>query len=70
MKAIISREHESVPGYIPECGTDNRTLVSHYKTLNGMRRFAKRYAQGRAYRIEFFTDSNFYGDAFRTETGR
>jgi hypothetical protein len=51
----------------------NRVLVSHYRTKDGVRRFAKKYAansESKLYRIEFFTDANFYGLPYAAETGR
>ena len=68
MKAIISRQ--SANGLIPNVGTSDRIVVSHYKTKDGVRRFAKKYAAGRAYRIEFFLDEKFYCEPFAVETGR
>lgn len=65
MKAIISRQDSN--GRIPEVGTTDRTVVSHYKTLQGVRRYARKYANGKLYRIEFFKDECFYGDPFRVE---
>ena len=70
MKAIISRH---VNGSFAEVGMSNRVLVSHYKTREGVRRFAKKYAANspsRLYRIEYFTDENFYGLPYAAETGR
>jgi len=68
MKAIISRA--SINGVFPNVGTSNRVLVSHYRTKNGVRRFARKYAVGFQYRIEFFHSENFYGMPFAVETGR
>jgi hypothetical protein len=68
MKAIISRANER--GYLPQVGTTDRTVVSHYKTKDGIRRYARKYAQGREYRIEFFHDSQFYAEPFSTEQGQ
>ena len=65
MKAIISRETES--GAMAEVGTTNRTVVSHYKTVADIRRFAEKYAAGKRFRIEIFTDNNFYGEPFHVE---
>ena len=65
MKAIISRE--TAQGQIAEVGTTNRTVVSHYKTLQGVRKYAKQYAGDRQYRIEFFYDDSFYSAPFRVE---
>ena len=62
MKAIISR---AVNDSFPEVGTTNRMIVSGLKTQAGVMRRAKQYAQGKAFRVEFFTDDNFYGEPYR-----
>jgi hypothetical protein len=67
MKAIISRA--SINGHFPNVGTTDRTVVSHYKTKQGIRKFAKQYAVGRAYRIEFFHPEQFYCEPFAVEQG-
>jgi len=67
MKVIVSREASN--GLIPQVGTLDRTVVSHYKTENGVRRFAKQYAKGKRFRIEFFHDDSFYGEPYRVERG-
>lgn len=69
MKAIISRQ--AANGLIPNVGTSDRTVVSHYKTKEGIRRFAKKYAgqTGRAYRIEYYHDEKFYCEPFAVEQG-
>ena len=64
MKALISRESN---GRIADVGTTHRTVVSHYKTQEGLRRYARKYANGKAYRIEFFHDEEFYGEPFHIE---
>ena len=65
MKAIISRA--SASGQIATVGTTDRTLVDHYKTTTGVRRYALQYAKGKPFRIEFFHDDKFYGEPFRVE---
>lgn len=64
MKAIISRARED--GSIPEVGMSNRMLVSDLLTERGVIRRAKQYANGKAFRVEFFTDQNFYGNPYKT----
>jgi hypothetical protein len=69
MKALISRTAET--GTLATVGSGNQTVVSHYKTLRGVLRFARKYAnstsysQGKPYRVEFYTDNHFYGDPFK-----
>lgn len=67
MKAIISRQ--AANGLIPNVGTTDRTVVSHYKTKQGIRRYARMYAKSKAYRIEFFHDEKFYCEPFAVEQG-
>ena len=62
MKAIISRG--TATGLPAEVGTSDRTVVSHYKTQDGVVRFAKKSAQGKPWRIEFFHDDQFYGQPY------
>ncbi len=68
MKAIISRTNSV--GAIAEVGTSDRTIVSHYKTHNGVMRYARKYAQGKTFRVQFFHDSEFYGNPYRCVTVR
>jgi hypothetical protein len=67
MKAIISRA--SINGHFPNVGTTDRTVVSHNKTKQGIRRYARMYAKGMAYRIEFFHAEKFYCEPFAVEQG-
>lgn len=62
MKAIVSR---ATNGVFPEVGTDNRILVSGLKTHHGVTRRARRYAQGKSFRIEFFASEHLYGKPYR-----
>lgn len=64
MKAIISRARAD--GSIPEVGTSDRMLVSDLTTERGVLRRAMRYANGKRFRVEFFTDHNFYGNPYKT----
>jgi len=65
MKAIVSR---AVNGAFPEVGTSDRMIVSNLKTHHGVMRRARRYAQGKPFRVEFFTDEGFYGEPYRVIT--
>jgi hypothetical protein len=63
MKALISREDEH--GRIAEVGGMNQIFVSGYKTIRGIIKSAKRYANGKRFKIEFFRDSDVYGEPFK-----
>jgi len=62
VKAIISRANSC--GAIAEVGTTDRTVVSHYKTSGGVVRYARKYAQGKPFRVEFFHDEKFYAEPY------
>ena len=66
MKAIISRADES--GNIPEVGAMNRIVVTR-KSIAGIRKYAKVYADGRPHRIEFYTESDwlYHRETFQVE---
>ena len=58
MIAIVSRQRSD--GSFPDVGTNNRTLWQDLYTISGVIRRARRYAQGKSFRIEFFHDEKFY----------
>ena len=77
MKAIISVATD--PTSYPEVGMTDRTIVSRYKTIEGVERYARSFAgmiargkgnshgpiMGTAYyRIEIFSDSGIYNDPY------
>ena len=63
MKALVSRK---VGDKYSEVGMSNRTLFSHLTTYGGVRRAANKWA-GMPHRIEYFSDSGFYGAPFLVE---
>jgi hypothetical protein len=63
MKILITRA--SLDGTFDAVGTNNRWLFSDIQTETGAINRAIPYSQGRAYRIEFYSDSGIYGDPFR-----
>jgi hypothetical protein len=65
MKIIISRQLTN--GSWPTVGTSDRVLFSGVVTESAAIDRATKYAQGRAFRIEFFHDERFYNELpFRT----
>ena len=64
MKAIISRQDSA--GRIVEVGTNNRILVTRFKTTNGVMRYANEYAGGLPHRVEFFHDHAIYKTPFKS----
>lgn len=62
MKAIISRERND--GTFAEVGTSDRTVVAGL-TYRGVIRRARRYAQGKRFRVELFHDEQFYAEPYR-----
>jgi len=65
MKILITRQNES--DSFDTVGTTNRWLFSDIQTEQGAIERAIQYAEGRAYRIEFFHNEHFYNSQpFRT----
>jgi len=65
MKIIISCQLPN--GSWPTVGTSDRVLFSGIVTESAAIDRATKYAQGRAYRIDFFHDERFYNEEpFRT----
>jgi hypothetical protein len=64
MKIIVSLRHSD--GTFPEVGMNNRTIFDG-KSVSHILRRAANYANGRAYRVEFFANGIFK-DATKTVT--
>lgn len=58
LKIIVTRQ---VNGKFQDCGMNDRTIFSHYKTLsNALRYGAKRFANGKPCRVEVYPSGNIY----------
>ena len=62
--AIISRR---VNGQFAEVGTSNRTIIKRNQMAT-IRKYAKAYANGAAYRIEYFHEGRIYGEPWLVQT--
>jgi hypothetical protein len=64
IKAIVSLKNEKT-GEFPEVGMTDRNVFSgkSEKIVNNQ---AKKYAQNREYRVEYFQAERFYSDPFKT----
>jgi len=65
IEMIILVQRENNHGNIARVGNTNQTIQSHYKTVQGALKFARRYAKGKHFKIKFFHDDKPYGEAFR-----
>ena len=63
MKVIVTKQNQD--GSYDEVGMRNRALVSHLNAEWRILKWAKEYSNGKPHRLEFFTDSGFYGDPIK-----
>lgn len=66
VKAIVTRANDR--GVFDEVGSVNRAVVSHLTSESNILRWAEKYANGAAYRVEFFHASKFYGEPYKVVT--